>query len=282
MTQWYKSGQDLIDTLHAQKADQNLIAITRLGQCGQAIAGQGTLLLIDPVLTDLKDAQGNTRRLYPAPFHPGNLHADYVLCTHAHRDHFAADTLQALRKANPALKLIIPAALKEQAQALGFLKENLVLMEDGQSTALSDDLSISAIRTAHPVEQKDEKGRDTNLAYDVQLGGHRFLHLGDTYLSEGLLERLQSHAKPDVLFAPINGQDYFRTTRNCIGNLSDYEAVRLAVLLEAGLVIPMHYDMMTGNTSSPVGFVENMLEICPQRPFALPRLGESILIRRCV
>ncbi len=277
MDSWYRKENELLQELQSEWKDATSVPVWRLGQCGQALRLADSLLLIDPVLCDLKDPQGNTRRLYPAPFDPAQLNADVVFCTHLHRDHFEAQTLKALREANPELKIVLPAGLKDNAREIGFADEQILPVNDGESLALGP-VQIGALRTAHPEEQVDAQGNDTNLAFVLEGDGVKLVHLGDTYLTPKLLEKLKAQGPVDVLFAPINGQDYFRTARGCIGNLSGYEAARLAKEMQADLTIPMHFDMMTGNTCSPLPFAQSMLEEYPEGRFALPRLGECVRV----
>ena len=102
---------------------------------------------------------------------------------------------------------------------------------------------------------------------------------GDTYLTPHLYETLQALPRPDLLLAPINGQDFFRTQRNCIGNLEAEEAAQLAVRLGAVCTIPTHYDMVQGNTVDPLRFAAALRQLDPAACFALPALGERLLFQ---
>ena len=118
------------------------------------------------------------------------------------------------------------------------------------------------------------------LGYQLDFGGFTVLHLGDTYLTEQLYQTLQSLPCPDLLLAPINGQDFFRTRRNCIGNLEAEEAAQLAVQLHADCTIPTHYDMVQGNTVDPLRFVAALRQLDPAARFALPALGERLIFQK--
>jgi len=75
-------------------------------------------------------------------------------------------------------------------------------------------------------------GRTINTAYLVSFDGMTVLYLGalsDTKLPAGALEDVESI---DVLFVPIGGE----------GVLSASEAHKLAVQLEAKVIIPIHWD----------------------------------------
>lgn len=118
------------------------------------------------------------------------------------------------------------------------------------------------------------------LGYQLDLGGFTVVHLGDTYLTPRLYAALEALPQPDLLLAPINGQDFFRTQRNCIGNLEAEEAAQLAVRLCAGCSIPTHYDMVHGNTADPLRFVSALRRLDPAARFALPALGERLIFQK--
>jgi len=48
---------------------------------------------------------------------------------------------------------------------------------------------------------------------------------------------------------PINGRDELRHKFDLEGNFTCEEAIRFALDINAGLTIPMHYDMFTINTA---------------------------------
>ena len=114
----------------------------------------------------------------------------------------------------------------------------------------------------------------------MEIGPAKIVHLGDTLLCEQLIDHLQTMEAPDCMIVPINGQDYFRTARNCIGNLSAYEAVMAGKMTRARQLIPCHYDMIMGNTCSVLDFVSNMEEHYPEGGIALPRLGERLIYKK--
>lgn len=118
------------------------------------------------------------------------------------------------------------------------------------------------------------------LGYQLDLGGFTVVHLGDTYLTPRLYAALEALPQPDLLLAPINGQDFFRTQRSCIGNLEAEEAAQLAVRLRAGCSIPTHYDMVQGNTADPLRFVPALRRLDPAARFALPALGERLIFQK--
>ena len=88
---WYRQGSELAEEIADTKVPKGTLAFWNLGQCGFVWKEQVTVY-IDPVLNDIRDEQGSSRRLYPAPFSPELVRGDYVLCTHGHIDHLAVET----------------------------------------------------------------------------------------------------------------------------------------------------------------------------------------------
>ncbi|HEX6033582.1 MAG TPA: hypothetical protein VFY83_04070, partial [Anaerolineales bacterium] len=73
--------------------------------------------------------------------------------------------------------------------------------------------------------------------------------------------------KIDLALLPINGRD---PSRGVAGNFSAEEAAQLGKQINAGLVIPCHYEMFEFNTVSPQGFVRSA-----------KRTGQNYRLLRC-
>ena len=85
---WYCQGNPLAEEIEHTTIWRDSLALWSLGQCG-FVWKKDVTLYIDPVLNDIKDSPGITRRWFPAPFPPQVVKGDYVLCTHGHKDHMA-------------------------------------------------------------------------------------------------------------------------------------------------------------------------------------------------
>lgn len=276
---WLKKEEQLLDEIKQTQLSEDETALWYLGQSGFVFKHGDQLIGIDLVLNDLTDAQGKTRRYYEIPFTPDRLALDVVLCTHGHRDHYDKKTIQGLYQANPEIRIVVPEGVVATLIEDGIPEENIVGMNDGDKENF-DNLEVAAFSAAHPEILKDEQGKDLNLGYEMKIGPVQIAHLGDTLLCEELIDHLEKMENPDCMIVPINGQDYFRTARNCIGNLSPYEAVMAGKIAQAGQLIPCHYDMIMGNTCSVLDFVSNMEEHYPQGTFAIPRLGERLIFKK--
>lgn len=275
---WYRHGTDLLDEIANTHPSGNQLAVWYLGQCGFVFKNTATVY-IDPVLTEHYDTNGNSNRLYPAPFAPELVQADYVICTHSHTDHLASPTIKGVADGNSHTRFIVPAGCITDLLQLGIAESRIVPINAGQTFTLPG-LSLRAVRAAHPIHQTTECGDDIALCVSLQMGGIHLLHLGDTYLTDQLIAELSSLSFPHLFFPPINGSDYFRTKQNCIGNLNPFEAAKLADLLRADMTIPTHFDMLMGNTADPLNFAKIFMETCPSRKWHIPALGERFVYQK--
>ena len=134
---------------------------------------------------------------------------DLVLVTHAHRDHFDAGSVAGHLMANPRAVLICPRqaadSLKESCSDYDEIAGRILSMELGIDESASIDVSgihLRVFRMKHsPYMVVDEATGERynrheeveNLVYLVDLGGRRFLHVGDATLkvNRDLLESLR-------------------------------------------------------------------------------------------
>ena len=141
------------------------------------------------------------------------------------------------------------------------------------------DVDIWPIPAAHDRLADAERGHRFQ-GYIVRLDGVTVCHTGDTVMYDGLVERLRERAV-DVLLAPINGLDYFRTKRDIVGNLSAREAAELAAAAGVKLLIPGHWDLFTGNAENPGHLVEYLARAHPEQPCHYMARGERFIYHPC-
>ena len=243
-----------------------------LGQSGFLVKHQNRHLLLDPYLSDSltrKYAETDKPhvRVTELIVDPARLDfIDVVTSSHNHTDHLDGDTLRPLMQANPALKLVIPAANRAfVADRLGCDPGWPMGLDDG-TTVRAGEFEFHGIPAAHEAVDRDEEGRCHYLGCVVRFGRWTVYHSGDTLRYDGMSERL-SQFDIDVAILPINGR---RPERRVAGNLNGEESANLAHDIQARLVVPCHFEMFAFNTESPESFASEC-----------KRLGQAYRVLKC-
>jgi L-ascorbate metabolism protein UlaG (beta-lactamase superfamily) len=225
-----------------------------LGQAGFLIESAETRVLIDPWFSE------HELRIAPLPRIedlPGPV--DQLLVTHEHEDHMDIGAIAALHTRFPAMRLMAPSPLvaRVSSQAPGVEVDGV---QPGDRFEYGS-LVVEVVPAWHGVVVEDgysagPAGRPTpHVGYVVDLGGLRTYHAGDTVAAAGLVETLR-RARVDVALLPINGRDFYRESAGILGNLDASEAAQLAADIGARILVPMHYEMVRGNTTPPSGVVD--------------------------
>ncbi|MCV6639584.1 MBL fold metallo-hydrolase [Candidatus Albibeggiatoa sp. nov. NOAA] len=233
----------------------NNITIQILGQSGCIFYFPHATLYIDPYLShsvqelDSPDIQ----RLLRIPMLPSDVHdADYVLITHEHIDHCDPHTLPTLSIASPQAKFIAPKPVIRILQTWNISQQRCTVAMEQQWVALTPELKVQAIPAAHPQIERDDEGYCRFIGYMLNYKEKLIYIAGDTGVHEELINSLKTFQKIDIAFLPVNEQNYFRTQRGIIGNMSVREAFLLAQEVNIQKVIPVHWDMFAINSVSPV------------------------------
>ena len=255
-------------------ADEFVVHLWWLGQSGFLIKYGNRYLLIDPYLSDslTKKYTGTDKphvRMSERVVDPARLDfVDVVTSSHNHTDHLDGETLIPLMRANPAMRIVTPAANRQFAsERLGIDPATILAADEGKTINLADFL-ITGILAAHPQVDRDEQGRSKYLGYVIQAGRCTIYHSGDTLWNDAIVDRVKRF-KVDISLLPINGD---RPQRRVAGNLNGLEAARLAKAIGARMVVPCHYDMFEFNTASPDEFVRECREI--GQAYRVLRAGE--------
>jgi len=247
-----------------------------LGQSGFLILWQDSALLVDPYLSDslTKKYAGTDKphvRLTERVIAPERL--DYicgVTSSHNHTDHLDGETLIPLMSANPELVVVVPEANRDfAAQRLRVPPERLTGITLGWPVEVGP-FRIQAVPAAHESLEVDQNGNHKFHGAVIQAGTWTLYHAGDCVLYEGLIEILRKF-EVDIALLPINGRD---PRRGVAGNFSGEEAAGLAYAGQAGLAIPMHYDMFAFNTATPEAFVNACREL--RQAYCVLQNGERL------
>ena len=239
-----------------------------LGQMGLLVKIGDTILCVD----------------YFASPHPGRQTAPPVpmaemegitafLGTHDHIDHIDHEAWKAFAKASPEAKFVFPEAHRAGVLADGIGAERCVGLNDGESCRIGG-VTVRAVAAAHEFLDRDPvTGLYPCLQYVIEGGGVRIYHAGDSLRYEGMLPKLRAFGPTDAALLPINGRDGKRYRSDLIGNMTFQEAADLAGELDAGLVMPGHWDMFAGNTGDPEAFRDYVEAKYPNGPrVVIPRL----------
>lgn len=247
-----------------------------LGQSGFLVRHQGSLLLLDPYLSD------SLTRKYAATDKPHVRMTARVIApdalpeiavvtsSHNHTDHLDAETLVPLFTQHPGAQFVIPEANRAFVSERLDCEENWPIgLDDGLSATVAG-WTITGIAAAHNELQRDSAGRHHFLGYIIRRGPWTLYHSGDTLLYEGLTDTLLEYAV-DVAFVPINGN---RPERRVAGNLDGREAAQLAHDIGARVAIPHHFEMFAFNTADPRDLFIPECERLSQ-PYRVLRGGEG-------
>ncbi|MGB3779945.1 MAG: MBL fold metallo-hydrolase, partial [Tunicatimonas sp.] len=182
----------LLKDIQRTASDREAFHLWWLGQSGYLIQWQGHYLLIDPYLSDsLTHKYARTEkphtRMSERVVDPSRLNfIDVVTSSHNHTDHLDGETLQALFRVNPDLKLVIPEANRAFVAERLEIDADLPLgLNDGESVTVAD-FTFHAVPAAHETVERDEAGRCRFLGYVIQFGPYTVYHSGDTLCYEGL------------------------------------------------------------------------------------------------
>ena len=266
-----------LEDIFRAKKDANQLHLWWLGQSGFLIQWQGHHLLIDPYLSDSltkKYAETNRPhvRMTERVVAPERLDfVDVVTSSHNHTDHLDGETLIPLWKANPNLTIIVSRAnLEFAAERLQVSTARLTPIRADREGLKLDPFTFYAIPSAHETLDPDENGDHRFIGLIVQVGSWTIYHSGDCAPYDGLVERLKNWTI-DLALLPVNGRD---SGRGVPGNFTAAEAAQLGKRVNAGAVIPCHYEMFEFNTVSPDEFIKSATEI-GQKYYVL-RCGERL------
>lgn len=247
-----------------------------LGQSGYLIQWQNQPLLIDPYLSDsLTKKYANTDkphvRITERVIAPERLDfVDSVTSSHNHTDHLDAGSLIPLIQVNPLLTILASRAnVNFAAERLQVTPERLTPIRVNNAPFIINKFSFEAIPSAHESLEQDEHGDHHFIGLIIKIGNWTLYHSGDCVPYDGLANQLK-HWKIDIALLTINGRD---PTRGVSGNFTTKEAVSLAKEINAGVVIPCHYEMFEFNTVPPDEFIRTAREM--NQPYQVLKCGEN-------
>lgn len=192
-----------------------------------------TTVAIDPVFGTIP----LTSRYTPLPVPKEKLHADLILITHAHYDHFDKPSVLALLKNNPDCIVVAPAGFWRYLKR-HITREKCFELEWWESVMVGD-LFITLTPSKHWSKRTPF---DTNKAlwggYVLQKGEQTIYHCGDSAYGEHFKE-IGERFEIDEAFLPIGAYRPEAIMKH--NHLNPPEAIHACEELGARTLIPIHY-----------------------------------------
>jgi len=259
----------LWQTIRATTVPAGHAGLWWLYQAGFAVKSpDGTVVLVDPYLSDAVMRSYQQPRAVPPPLDPGEADPDLVLATHPHEDHLDPDSVLAWAS-HPTTRIAGPASVVAAAAKLGAGLDQMVEIRAGEPFKIGD-IQIESVFARHMF---DAEPTPDAVGYLITVDRVRLYHAGDTEYDARILD--DTRGRVDVSLVCING-----TT----GNMNAHEAALLAWQQGARLAVPMHYglwrdaDYGAGATLDPQLFVDTYRRLAPDGRAHVLVAGELLLV----
>lgn len=257
-------------SLEQQIRDLNVaegsVAVVWLGQAGYLLKiSDGTIVMIDPYLTDWAESQWGYERQLPPTIDPGVLQPDLLLISHWHEDHLDVPLVKQWGDAGATGIFAGPVTCTSRAPIWGWPVEQVVNIEKGEQRTFGE-IDVRATFARHEVEAAPAPEA---VGYLLEVGGLKIWDVADTEYDARL--RPMADEQIDVMIVPINGVG---------GNLTTHEAALLTWYVKPKVVIPMHYNMWKpedfgpGATLDPLEFAATFSKLGGTSEIRILDVGE--------
>ncbi len=244
------------------------IAVWWLYQAGLVVKSPGgTIVVIDPYLSDAVLRSYRQPRNVPAPLDPAHVQLDAVLASHSHEDHLDPDSIGSFAS-HDATRFMGPPMVAEKVIAAGVPAERTIVLTRGDQVAIGD-IEVRAVYARHPFAPEPVPDA---VGYVLRAGEVSIYHSGDT---EYDAEIVKDASGVSAAFIAMNGT---------AGNMNAHEAALLAWRLGTALAVPFHYGLWTdagygeGATLDPQWFVDTLSRLDPTRQSLVLTPGKRVLL----
>jgi L-ascorbate metabolism protein UlaG (beta-lactamase superfamily) len=245
-----------------------------LGHASFYIRLNGISFVTDPCFYNI----GHIKRKFEIPYQIKELPAiDYILVSHAHRDHFDKKSVEEIIKYNPSVIMLLPLGTS------GILKNSLEVSKTKTQEAawfqqfnINQNIKITFLPSKH-------WNRRGLFDYNKSLWGSFMLEAsnksiyfaGDTGFSKHFSEIAKLFSQTDICILPVGAyKPAFLMQRE---HLSPKEAMKAFNILNGKLFIPMHYGTYD-LSNEPMGEPYNLLKAMKDKdlaPIHLLQAGEK-------
>ena len=258
--------------------NSTLVSLQLLGQSGCRIEYNGTVIYIDPYLSNSVQEldSPDLQRLIAVSLRPEEVtDAGWVLITHDHIDHCDPHSLPEIARASEFCRFIGPAPVVKRLVSWGISVQRCQVAQESWMQ-ISQAIKVRAIPAAHPAIKRDEEHNLLTIGYIAEIEGKRIYFAGDTSVTQELIDTLTLWCPITTAILPVNERNFFRERRGIIGNMSVRESFQLAVEMGVKTVIPVHWDMFKANS---VGIDEIQAIYAQMKPaFDLQIQPDSIIL----
>ncbi|MGO9584315.1 MAG: MBL fold metallo-hydrolase [Acidimicrobiales bacterium] len=186
----------------------------------------GTIVAVDPYLSDSVTRSYGIARNVPAPLNPAEADLNALVATHSHEDHLDPDSIAAFLSHDRTAFVGPPMAVEKVVES-GAKPSRTVAVSRGDRLEIGD-MSIRAVHARHffgPEPTPDAVG------FVLEADGLSVYHSGDTEYDREIVTDTRGVT---VSLICMNGTN---------GNMNAYEAALLAWLQGPRLAIPFHYGL---------------------------------------
>lgn len=222
-----KSPAELWQEIEETEVSGGTLAFWWLYQAGIVLKSPGgTVLVVDPYLSESVLRSYQLPRGVPAPLDPAGTEVAALLATHSHEDHLDPDSIEPfLRPAGT--RFIGPPMAAAVVEATGAAPARITTVSRGDEVTVGD----IAVRAVHARHMFGLEPTPDAVGFVLSCGGVSVYHSGDTEYDSEIISDTRGVGTSLIC---ING-----TT----GNMNAYEAALLAWLQEARLAVPFHYGL---------------------------------------